>query len=65
MWAPALWTDRCDGEGMGKGDVSSELMASRQVRKAPTATCGPSSQQCSSRDPEGQVGSVRCVLGGR
>lgn len=43
MWAPALWTDRCDGQGMGKGDVLSELMASKQVWKAPATTCGPSS----------------------
>lgn len=51
MWAPALWTDRCDRQRMvcghllcgqtgvmgrdgGRGRVESELMASRQVRKA-------------------------------
>ena len=44
--------------------MPSELMASRQEWKALTVTCGPSSRQCSSRDPEEQVGSVKYVCGG-
>lgn len=51
MWAPALWTDRCDGQGMGKGDVLSELMTSKQVWKAPATTRGPSSRLCQQLGP--------------